>query len=244
MRWDGDQDQMMALLSLCADLEPQFSNLADFLMFPALKNRTRDFTSVEKLSQKFNVLDSRSTRKQRGWPTGPNAVAMDAFRHCHGLWKAGNFNYDAALLMEADCVPLQANWIERLLGEWSGQQNLFLGHWDGPKGPSGSHMNGNLMFHPSAFDIYPDMAYGPVPGQPWDFMFWGFIRPNATPSRLIYSDYRLNTRYNPMKDCGRLFMPRQHTNPENPLFGEKLDISYLHGCKGLQGIGCVRKKLL
>lgn len=243
--WAGDLLQMQELLKLVADLEPGFNEKADFLIFPRVDTNTREFKIAPHLSQKFNVSDSRSTRQDRGWPFGPNGVAMDAFKHTHELFKAGKFGYDAAMLMESDCVPLRKGWIGELLDEWNGQQGLFLGHWDGDetsRAPA-SHMNGNLLFHPEAFDLIPEMAYGPTPRPGWDMFFWHRMRHFGTPSRLIFSDYRLNTRSNPLGDCSMLWKGRVHTHPNNPLYNELLTPCWLHGTKGFEPIECVRKKL-
>lgn len=244
-RWAGDQDQMMELLSLIADLEPHHNEIAEFVMFPRFDCRTRYYDKIHKLATKFPVHESRSKRQKVGWPLGPNAVAMDVFKEVHQKWKKGEFNYDAVMLMEADCVPLKRTWVADLYGEWCGQGKLFLGHWDGSEtGPVPSHMNGNLIFHPAAMDVIPEMAYGEVPSRGWDMQWWEKMRRHSTPSRLIYSDYQLNTRKNPLNNPERLFATRYHRHPENPLRDQPLDISYLHGVKGLNGIHWARKKLL
>jgi hypothetical protein len=244
--WAGDQDQMMALLKLIADLEPELSPYADFLTFPRWDTKTRDWRGVKALETKFKVIEGRSKRHGAGWPIGPNAVAMDAFKWTYAAWKENSFNYDAAFLIEADGLPLRRTWISELLAEWQSQQGLALGHWDGhgQANERGSHMNGNMMFHPKLVDNAMELAYGDVPQMGWDMKIWSKIRPYATPSRLIYSDYRLNTPKNPMGSCERLFEAKVHTHPNNPLVGEKLYPAYLHGVKGLEGINCMRCKNL
>lgn len=184
-----------------------------------------------------------------GWPHGPNALAMDAMIHCHKAWKEGKFQYKAALLMEADCVPLTRTWIDDLGQEWDGQTKSFLGHWDGSgkviKAPT-SHMNGNLLFHPSIID-HPEIngcVYGEIPRNGWDMNWWQRMAPHCTPSRLIFSDYKLNTANNPLPNPERLFMPRFHAHPDNPLHGQELHPSWVHGCKGLKAQQYVRAKLL
>lgn len=244
--WTGDQDQMMALLRLIADLHKEPSQIAEFVMFPRCGTRNHGLSAIEELRKKFIVYESCSRRLMSGWPRGPNAMAMDVFKETYELWQAGKFTYDATMLMEADSVPLEAKFLTTLWKEWVGQEKLVLGHWDGSKSDlSDSHMNGNLLFHPSIVDYNKDMAYGePSFKGGWDFKFWPVIQPRATPSRKIFSDYHLNTPTNPLDSPERLFCQRCHTHPDNPLVGEMLDISWLHGTKGYDAIKMVRDKLL
>lgn len=236
----------MKLMRLIADLEPEFNNYADFLTFPRVDTRTRDWRAVDALKKKFVVHEGRSKRQVAGWPLGPNAVAMDAFRHVYTSWLAGGFPYEAAFLIEADGLPLRRTWIKELVDEWKSQSGLALGHWDGHANDleRGSHMNGNMMFHPKLIQNIQELAYGEIPQMGWDMKFWPKIKPFATPSKLIYSDYRLNTPKNPLRGCPHIFEPRWHSHQHNPLFGKKLYPCYLHGIKGLAGIECVRSKFL
>jgi hypothetical protein len=237
---------MKALLRLIYDLQEGPSE-ADILLYPRSDVKIREVDPFGYLKGKFGVIHGRSRRGQTGWPFGPNAVAMDVFRLTHENWKNGLFDYKAAMLVEADCVPLRRTWLRELSEEWSGQSKLVLGHWDGSGKviqPPISHVNGNLLFHPKIVDEIPDMAYGDVPVWGWDMAFWKQIAPFATPSRLIFNDYRLNTKNKPLTTPERLFQPRFHTHPENPLYGQELHPCYIHGCKGMTAIKYVREQLL
>jgi hypothetical protein len=243
--WTGDMEQMQELLRLIADLEQDKCPYADFVYYPRVDTRQRDFRGLEALKTKFNVEIGRSKRSRAGWPFGPNAVAMDVFRDAHKMWMDCKFPYDAAMLMEADCVPLRKGWIRELVDEWNANNGKFLGFWHGSGwGPLPSHMNGNLLFHPSVIEYLPTMAHGEVPQFGWDMAFWPDMRQYARPSRLIWSDYQLNTPKNPLDDCEDLWKERIHTHPENPLLNEVLNPCYLHGTKGMKAINCVRAKLL
>jgi hypothetical protein len=244
--WAGDLENMRALLRLIYDVQSEPSN-ADILLYPRRDTKIRDLNCYEYLRGKFGLEYGRSRRQLQGWPHGPNAQAMDIFRQTYESWRAGMFNYKAVLLMEADCVPLRASWLRELHEEWDSQSGEALGHWDGsgkvlyaPK----SHMNGNMLFHPELVHHVQDLAYADAPNGGWDMIFWPQIAPHATPSRLIYNDYRLNTTNNPLKTPERLFRPRFHSDPENPLHGQELNPCWLHGCKGTVAIDMVRKKLL
>lgn len=237
---------MRELLRLICDLQEGPSN-ADILLFPRKDTKFRDTTSFDFVGKKFGFTKGRSRRIISGWPWGPNAVAMDVFRLTYENWKNGLFPYKAVLLMEADCVPLRPTWLKELSDEWDNQSKLVLGSWDGSgtiiQAPI-SHVNGNMMFHPKLVDFIPGLAYDDVPKAGWDMAYWKQIAPHATPSRLIFNDYRLNTTNNPLKTSERLFRPRFHDQPDNPLFGEELHPCYVHGCKGMAAINYVRQKFL
>lgn len=237
--------QMMELLKLLSDIEKQQSPFADIIIFPRRDAKWRDEMIPQQVFEKFNAKFITGRRWAHGWPMGPNALAMDAFREAHKRWKSGEWTYSGYMLLESDCVPLQANWIERLLGEWEAQPNHFLGHWIGHgTTPSKSHMNGNLIFHPAFFECHPQMAYGETPPQPWDALWWPLIQTSATPSKLIYSDYRQNTRKNPWRGCDYLWEPKINHEPTNPLCGQRLQPVWIHGTKGMAGMECVRQKLV
>lgn len=246
--WGADADQMRHLLKLMADMEDGICPYADILLFPRADTKERRTDSWDHLNSKFSrVLRERSKRANTGWPHGPNAVAMDVFRHIHGVWQSGLFEWDACMLVEADCVPLKRLWHKDILDEWHSQKGLALGHWDGSGTnlvPPNSHMNGNLVFHPELVSKIPELGYGDVPRWGWDMAFWPKIAPYATPSRVIYSDYKLNTPVNPLLNAEQLFAERVHSHKENPLYGQKLKVSYLHGCKGLKGIEYARDRFL
>jgi hypothetical protein len=237
---------MLELLRLIYDLQQEPSN-ADILIFPRKDTKTRDIHCFDFLKGKFDVYRGRSRRIVAGWPFGPNAVAMDVFRLMYETWMVGSFIYKAVLLMESDCVPLRASWIRELSEEWDSQSKLILGHWDGSGTvlqPPTSHVNGNLMFHPKVVEHVRDLAYGEIPVWGWDMAFWPQLAPHTTPSKLIFNDYRLNTPRNPMVDEKRLFQPRWHTHPDNPLYAKILNPCWVHGCKGKEAINYVRSKLL
>lgn len=244
--WKGDIDQMKELLRLIYDLQVGPAN-ADILIYPRKDTKLRDPHQFDYLGDKFGLYLGRSKRIIAGWPHGPNALAMDAFKLCYDLWRFGGFNYKCGLLMEADCVPLRPLWIDELLKEWDSQTKLVLGHWDGSgtviKAPT-SHMNGNIMFNPKIVEMVPEMVGNDVPRNGWDMAWWQRMAPYCTPSRLIFSDYRLNTKNNPLPDAERLFRPRFHDNPDNPLYGQELNPCWLHGTKGLKAIKFVREKFL
>ncbi len=237
--------QMMNLLKLLADIENHKCETVDLVIIPRRDAKYRDEHIPKEIEQKFKTEWIPGRRWASGWPMGPNALAMDCFREAHERWRRGEWNYAGYMLLESDCVPLQANWHQALYREWVGQQNCFLGHWIGHgTTPGQSHMNGNLIFHPAFFDKHPEMAYGEVTMRPWDDIWWPLIQTSATPSKLIFSDYRLNTRRNPWRGCDYIWETKFNREPTNPLKDVPLQPVWLHGCKGDEAIACVRKKLL
>lgn len=235
---------MLALLQLIYDLQADVP-LADILVYPRKDTKIRDSGAFDFLQGKFTLIKGRSRRILSGWPHGPNGLAMDVFRLTWDAYQAGQFPYQAVLLMEADCVPLRPSWIRELAEEWSSQSKLLLGHWDGSGTtlrPPISHLNGNLLFHPRIVEHVPKLAAPDVPNGGWDMAFWPQLAPYATPSRLIYNDYRLNTKNNPLLTPDRLFQPRYHRHPENPLVGEELHPCWLHGTKDFRAIAMVRER--
>lgn len=235
---------MMELLRLIFDLQDGPAR-ADILTFPRKDTKLRDPNQFDYLREKFGLFLGRSKRIVAGWPHGPNALAMDAFKLTSQLMNMGLFPYKAALLMEADCVPLRPTWIAELIAEWDSQSKLVLGHWDGSgkviKAPT-SHMNGNIIFSPRIVERVPEMIGDEVPRNGWDMAFWQRMEPYCTPSKLIFSDYRLNTKNNPLPDAERLFRPRFHDNPDNPLYGQELNPCWVHGTKGTKAISFVRER--
>lgn len=203
---------------------------------------------IESLSDKFdNVYRDRSVRPVSGWPFGPNALAIDLFRKIKSWYSSGQFPYTGVLLVEADCVPLRAGWIDEIRNEWLSSKALALGHWDGSgknMKPPASHMNGNMVIHPELLNKIDGINSTEIPTWGWDMQYWDVICRYASPSRLIYSDYRLNTKKNPLTNCCKLWDHKEHTHPENPLYGEKLFPCWIHGTKGTLAQECVRKKLL
>lgn len=173
-----------------------------------------------------------------GWPAGPNALAMDVFKHLY----CNKFEYEAAMLIESDCIPLDVNWIDKIMEEWRSHDKLVMGYWDGGVHDGNSHLNGNLVFHPSIIDHVKGLAFDHIPTGGWDVVYWGQLRPHSYPSRLIFSDYRLNTPRNPLKSCEFLWEPKFHRHPDNPLRDEPLQPVWLHGVKGSAGYECVRKR--
>ena len=234
---EGDRDQAMALARLLADI---LRHNEHHILFFARYDCEHDIATIRYCRQYFHtVLEGRSTRRIKGWPIGPNAMAMDVFQLSHEKHKAGEWDYESIMLLESDCVPLNNNWLELIRQEWREGNQLLLGHWIGKKAdPARSHMNGNLMFSPRLTFTVPALLEPRVPVLAWDVYFWKAYSRFARASKLIYSDYRVK-----FTTCEDLFAPRKYEKG-HPLGECQVQPAWLHGCKDSRAMGCVRDKLL
>lgn len=229
----------MGLIRLICDSRIPNQPDADLVILPKPEVKRYDEATVRQAEKKFHrVVEVRGRRAATGWPRGPNALAMDAFAFTHKLWKAGQFSYTAAMLLESDCVPLYPDWVYRLTIDYKERRKLVVGHLQFDPAP---HINGNLLFHPALFDLEPDLAFGPTPARAWDIEFYPKIRPYSAPSDLIINDYRLNTPKNPWKGVDHLYKPRAYTHP-HPFAGKETRQVYVHGVKGSIGIQSIRER--
>jgi len=244
----GDQAQAIALSRLIADLEPAKCQYADFAWLIRF-DCTPDSIPTDHLTPKFDrVYVIKGARRVTGWPQGCNAMVMDLMAY---IQSRKDWNYDAIMLMEADCLPLRASWIKELLTEWqfgahlSAGPYLVLGDWIGGRDISASHLNGNLLFSPRLLStIRPCWNSSVVSNVAWDAEWWRRYAKYTRASRLIFSDYRIGTPSKPWQGCEYLWAPKIHsTNKTNPLYGVPLQPCWLHGCKDPRGIECVRSRL-
>jgi len=236
-----DAKEMAALIRLICDLRTanKLKDSADLIFLPKPEVRRYDDSLLTYARTAFRrVSESRGSRGPTGWPMGPNALAMDAFALTHKLWKAGQFDFTAAMLVEADCVPLYPDFVERLARDYAERKRLVTGHLQFSPLP---HINGNLLFHPMLFDLEPSLAFGETPKEAWDLKFWPKLEPYSAPTDLILNDYRLNTHKNPWKGCDYLYKPRLYETP-HPFAGSMTRQVWLHGVKGMAGIDCIRNR--
>lgn len=243
--YSGDKEQAMQLARLICDLEPDRRDDVVF-MFSARFDCTHDEDTINYVWKKFkHVIIHTTKRKAVGWPDGPNKVFADSYERCVEMHKKGALpgNISAVLFMEADCIPLTKDWINRLIDEYKACGKKILGAWL-KKGDAGSeHINGNCIISLDFWRKFPAIFNPPSRGG-WDAtLAYGILR-EAAPSRLIWSDYRLGTTDNPWKGCEYLWGPREYGCEENALYGEVLFPVWYHGIKTDQGIACVREKLI
>lgn len=241
--WDSDKAQAMALARLIADLEDK-PRTDCMMMFTARFDCEHDEETIAYVSNKFQVLKYKTKRRATGWPNGPNQMMACSYEHCVELKLRGKLpKLKAVMMIEADCVPLYKNWLDQLIAEWNGCGKHVLGAWL-KKGDAGcEHVNGNCIISIDFWRKCRAIMHPPERGG-WDATLSYAILPNAAPSRLIWSDYRLGTEDNPWKGCDYLWLPKRYGTPTNAFYGQDLQPVYYHGLKGMQGLECARNRLL
>lgn len=243
--WQGDLNQSMALARLIADMESKPRNDVVFL-FTHRFDTDLNWRTVEYVHKKFpRTYTYRTTRQGTGWPDGPNAMYADSHMQCIERTRDNSWPLvDGILFMEADCVPLSLDWIDKLKAEWQQTKDegkYVLGCWLEAGDCGVKHVNGNMIIHTELWRQRREILNPPSGG--WDAALANHILPYAKPSRLIYSDYHLGVPgYNDWKGCDYLWAPKRYRAVDNPLFGEDINPVWFHGPKDGRGIDCVRRK--
>ena len=158
--WWGDQEHALRLFKFLRQLHPGF-----------VKNIHMELIESE---------------AGAGYPEGPNLMATGIMSNMGN----GNTNIKAVLLLESDCVPLAADWIEQLSAEWdraSAAGKLILGSWRAEGGPFG-HINGCMIFDPS---LSKRVNLQPIPTKtPWDIHYAKAFSDHWARTGLIANRYK------------------------------------------------------
>lgn len=130
--WEGDRGPANVLARFLADLEPTFSDSADFL-FVARFDTESDEPTVEAVSRKFNVYTIISQKRMTGWPMGCNGTFFGSMEWIYHSIASGKIpGYKALFNMGADTCSLEKGWIEHLSHAWdlanSTQKIVMAGH--------------------------------------------------------------------------------------------------------------------
>ena len=241
--YHGDMKQAMALARLIADLEPAKRDDCIFL-FSARFDAEWDENTMRHVANKFQVRKFRTKKHSIGWPAGPNQQMAQSYIYAIEQQRMGALPIDAVFFMEADCLPLKPGWLDDIIAEYKACGKAILGPWlTRGDGNCNEHVNGNCII---SIDFWKTHRHfmNPPDHSGWDSYFAFAILPEAAPSRLIFSDYRLGTDDNPWKGCEYLWLPKRYPGKGNPLYGQELLPVWLHGLKTIEGVECVRKKLL
>lgn len=240
--WAGDVHQSMQLARLIADLETTPRNDVTIL-FSARFDCPHDMATVEYVRAKFPVVIHTGRLQFTGWPLGCNALMTDTYRFCIDEIDAGRINAESILFAEADAVPLDPDWINKLMAEWKSNNKMVLGSWLTEGDCGCHHINGNCIIHKDFHKIYPGILH--VVDGGWDAIHSAPMMANGAPSRLIFSDYHFGTDRNPWNgNCDIMFRARRYVSMTNPLYGQDITPVWLHGPKDLRGIACVRSRFL
>lgn len=241
--WEGDRAQAMELARLIADLEPVKRDDVVF-MFTARFDCKHDEKTIAYVAQKFKVLRYTTSRKATGWPNGPNQMMGESYHHLVEIWMKGKLpGIKGVLFMEADCVPLDRNWINLIVDEWQRSGKQVYGAWLKPGDAGVEHINGNCIISMDFWRKNKAIFHPPEQGG-WDATLAYCLLPQGAASSLIWSDYRLGTSDNSWKGCDYLWASKRYGSPHNELFGRDLHPVYFHGCKVMNGLKCARQRLL
>ncbi len=99
------------------------------------------------------------------YPRGPNEKALELMR------RGMPINYSGVILLEPDCIPVNANWFGALARDWMRARaagKLIMGSWHpvNTTHPKLGHLNGNLVFDPRIASLLEGVR---VPDdEPWD----------------------------------------------------------------------------
>jgi len=178
--WEGDKAAAMRNARRIADNEPKFRD--DFeIMFASRFDCQQDQETIQYVSKKFKTSIFKSPRRATGWPHGCNdllfSIAQESFqRVTKGPWA----NVRAMYLMEADCIPVHREWLDRLKHEWelTEQSGKWIAGWwaangndaIGPDGGPVGHINGNMLMSPMIARYVPKF-YGCPATSAWDCFF-------------------------------------------------------------------------
>lgn len=230
--YPGDMNTALELTQLICDLEKERREGTEFFLIYRRDCPYQIKNHFEAIAgQKFDRVAARQARNfATGWAEGCNLLAGDSFMEMTLLRREGICQNEAFLLFEPDCIPLCADWLDRLSAEWERVKALgkeAFGHWhDLPN--DGLHMNGNAVFRCDYYEFHPDMIIGSGL-QGWDYFYRHKILAISIDSNLIYQHWnRYGITEDELSCIGK--------NGERPVF--------FHGLKTPDGRFYVRKMLL
>jgi hypothetical protein len=233
--YTGDRMMAMKLARLIADIEQEKSRYADFMI--AYRYDTQDdIGTYLYLTKKFDEVHLYHSRHNTsGWPAGCNDLFFDTLAHISRMVKKNGWEYDAALFIEADCVPLDKDWIKKLHREWYAGTQLALGHWISKSQFRTAHLNGNCMLATNISEKIPSFYTCP-PSHPWDIFHTKALWANMRATDLIFSDYKKKTITEDELFSARTY-PKDH-----PLRAMSSVPVLIHGVKDESAQIIVRKK--
>lgn len=158
--WDGDKAQAMKLARLLADLEDTHSVQADFL-FVARFDSHHDTNAVRYVSRRFNTHTHTSRRRGVGWPCGCNSLFFGGLEWVYHKMNAGQIpHYRGVLILGADSVPLEKDWISTMLAGWSKVNKKKKVYLAGAMAEAGGrvHINGDCILLSGDLDFLKWLA--------------------------------------------------------------------------------------
>lgn len=150
--FSDDKATAMRLARMLSDVEPAFRDDAEIL-FVARFDCEHDHETIAYVGQKFPTNWITTHTRWTGWPSGPNAVALDTLQ-----WVAANRPEAAGVLMlEPDVVPTSPDWLNRLMDFWDEAlmaDKWVMGDWR-PSGGEHGHINGVCVVRPDFANLIP-----------------------------------------------------------------------------------------
>lgn len=235
--WSGDKDMAMKVARLLADIEQQPSQIADIML--VFKGCSVDMDTVNYVAKKFSQVHTFQPRRiSTGWPASCNDTFFESFGQFFMRCRSGAWDYDVAMFIEPDVVPLTVNWIETLRDEWYASGKHVVGAYFSPSGPAGyqqHHINGNMMIGWRFWKEVKGFHSCPI-NIGWDAAWAREILKHAMPSRYIFSDYARKSI-----TCEEVFAKRNYP-PAHPHAKDGCQPVLLHGVKDESAYNCVRNK--
>lgn len=179
------------------------------------------------LAESFETVHvHRSSRREVGFPGGPNGVWCDLMDHSANQHSSKKWGYKFILTTEVDAVPVAKDWQEKLIAEWDKDYSV-AGCWHDSGEHKVGHINGNAMFHPMISRMSSKFI-GCGEHQAWDTWFADeFARIGWKKTKLIQNLYRKKELSE--KEFDGLV---------------KSGCVWLHGVKDDSALNLVRKKIL
>ncbi len=235
--WEGDKEMAMKVARLLADMESEPSKIADVML--SFKETKPDLDTASYVARKFGQVHIfQPQRTSKGWPASCNDCFFESYGHFYTNCRQKKWDYDVALFIEPDVVPLVKNWIEVLRDEWYGSGKHVVGALYVPFSAQSyqrAHINGNLMM---GWQFYKDVkGFHSCPVTiGWDAFWFKELLKHGMPSRFIYSDHARKSI-----TCDELFA-KKNLPPSHPYLVTGIQPVLFHGIKSLDAYNCVRKK--
>lgn len=188
--WSGDFIKAMRLARLLADIEPKRRSdvtLAFCPRFDVLPSALQWETQLY-VGHKFGFTEVKSRREGTGHPRGCNQLAAGVMDALSEAWWAGRLSSHSAFMLEADGVPMRADWLDIVLH----QHALAI---EAGKRVTGAltnhglrHINGSLMAHLSLWQDRPSLRETPS-DQAWDLFHAAVLTGESRPTSWIKNVY-------------------------------------------------------
>lgn len=142
-----DRAQATELARFITDIEPRKRDDVEIVLCRRWDTEQLDAETVLHVGSKFPLSGYQAHTRWTGWPGGCNGMAKDVLADLCPL------PLDGILMIEPDCVPTCADWLDRLIAEWKvahAAGKAIMGAWR-DSGPPGGHINGNMFTSPDSY---------------------------------------------------------------------------------------------